>query len=139
MNIYEKNEKILKNQISKLYLKQTLFYRGIDIKLYKASVDKYSKVYGVESGERTELFEEIRGLIFSDTFEVADKYNVGMFEEGWLITPENDKVNTGDLLSILRVDDKQFYYKVGSKLVIGLTTEVMCKWRLSSYNGPKID
>lgn len=133
-NFYSKHEATLKGRIQEVYLSHLIHLYGMPVRLRKSSIDLYSKAYGVESGEVSESYEEIEAILTSDTFDSSDKFGTGIFDEGWMVTREACKVNTGDLIEVLRDDGTYYQYKVVSKQTIGVTDEVMAKFRLSSYH-----
>ena len=133
-NFYSKHELTLKGRIQSVYLSHLIHLYGMPVRLRKSSIDVFSKVYGVESGEVSEDYEDIEAVLTADSFDSSDKIGTGIFDEGWMVTPQACKVNTGDLIEVLRDDGTYYQYKVVSKHTIGVTEEVMTKFRLASYH-----
>jgi len=109
-----------------------LNYYGIDVYLYKALLDKYSNVYGIESGiEGVKPVCKLLVIVTNLSFVPQSKRMVGYLAEGYLYT-DNDAVNVGDVISVDREDNKRRFFKITSKESIGQTQVILKRFKLAS-------
>lgn len=108
-------------------------YYGVDLGLYRErrTGNVYGKVHGKNSGKEGELIDRIIGILVSDDFFPSTGKSSGSFLEGFMFTRCKD-VKTGDIIKIDSEDGKQRRYKIESKDGLGMTTEIITKWKISS-------
>jgi len=107
---------------------------GRDLKLFKRRTDDvHTSVYGNVSGETTDTFEEICGVIVGDDeFFPSDMGYSGSFKEGFLYTTFQDKVGIGDVVEPIGSDGKARQYEVKECQNIGRTQEAFTRFKLCS-------
>ena len=124
MSFLSEAEKLIK-QRSPSRLAVAIFYYGLDIEVFEAQLNQYSKVYGSLGGEQHTFKNNIKGIISTDVgFAPFDNAFSGNFEEGFLYTTDIDKVNVGDLIKITSEDNRSRRFKIADKQSVGHTDEV---------------
>ena len=131
-SFYLEMEKVIKANGDR-GLDQLLFYYGIDLSLFRQTtkIDVYSKVHQVNAGGPTTKVKDFTGIIQSDDYSPATGNLVTKFTSAFLYTKEVDFI-VGDEIRINSADDKIRHYKVIEKESIGLTTEIIVRYKLSN-------
>jgi hypothetical protein len=112
-------------------LKHAIAQYGIKVKLYEASKDVFSKVYGADSGvtNAPKLVDEIDAIVTSDDFFPTSATSSGGFIEGWLYTL-SPKIQVGQMAEIVTSDGTTNRYMVQVPHGKGLTQIVFKRWKL---------
>jgi len=124
---YEEIEQHIKNN-NHVFLKTLIKRYGIWVKVYEIQKNRYSKVYGSQSGEVKEKNpKKLKVIVIGDDFFPSGQ----AFQEGWLYTT-SDYIKVGQTIEIIRKDDIIRRYKIDTSDIIGTTDTVFKRWKLSA-------
>lgn len=130
---------VIENAIKKgasVRLAQMVQHLGVDINIYRRTIDDYDEVYGLQAGipdksDSSTLITTIKALIAGDDFGVEDARTGGILQQGFMYTDYID-FKEDDLVSIKRQDGKIREYKIERKESVGWSTAVVERYRLSA-------
>lgn len=129
-NFHNKQEKLLKDRVSRLYLRQLERLYGIEVKLLRSEKNAYSKVYGSEAGDESSDFKLLNVLITGDTFAPMDNKNAGLLTEGFLYTSQAKEVLVGDTVEVYRDDKRAYKFKVKAIDSVGVSESVISRFKI---------
>jgi hypothetical protein len=93
---------------------------------------EYLEVYGKKAAPVTKVsYITITGIVTGDELIPVDNYSAGTFSKGFLWTLDTN-VLPGDTLVMPRQDNRNRRYVVGEREILGTTTNVMTKWKLTA-------
>lgn len=137
MSFYSDVEQIIKNQ-GEAGIIQLEYYNGVDLELSRQSKDSaYSGVHGRDAGQPTTVIKEIIGMLQGDDFFEANTTQRPGFIAGFLYTRDRDVV-VGDVIQVIMNNGgRGRQYKVGIYESIGLTVEILKRYKLSAMGDVK--
>ena len=132
MSFYSNVEKIIKEQ-GEDGLRHLEFYNGIDLIHYRQRKgDAYSKVHGTNSGQPVEEIGRFLGILQGDDFFEANSTQKPGFLAGFLYVSKPRDILTGDVIKVVSEDGNGSRYKITKIEKIGLTTDVLKRYKLSA-------
>jgi len=131
-SIYAKIEEIAKNRQTAA-IKKALQHWSIKIKIYKALNDVYANVYGKDTGSYASKYKAFNAVITNDDFFPAGLSASGTFQTGYMYI-DSEYPDVGDKIEVIRGDGKSHNFKITSKEGIGMSTEIMYRYKLSSVS-----
>ena len=130
-SFYSEMEKLIQ-QNGDRGLDNLLYYFGLELSNFRQmKSDPYSKVHGANAGAYSPKVKDFTGIISSDDYSPATGNLVTKFTSAFLYTKEVN-VLVGDEIRINSDDSKVRHYKVIEKESIGLTKEVIVRYKLSN-------
>ena len=113
-------------------LDNLLHYYGLELSNYRQlKSDVYSKVHSVNAGGYAPKVKDFIGIVASDDYSPSTGNLVTKFTSAILYSREEDLL-VGDEIRINSADDKSRHYKIIEKESIGLSREIIVRYKLSN-------